>query len=456
MKNNLSGKILISERNLYGSYWILLILGLLIIPLPSAFAQVPSVNGQIAFTVCEPSSDPNLSIQCDIWVMEVDGTGQKNLTNTPDLNETFPAWSPDGAKIAFIEGVNFSNRLMVINADGTGSTVITPNPTNQFAPSWSPGGTQLAIVRLLPGEVITSQFDIVVINVDGSGELNITNSDTDEVDPAWSPDGTKIAFAGVRLESTPDPVTGEPVPASQWEITTVNPDGTGEQILSAGDPGTSRSDLLEEDRSPEWSPDSSRLVFASQSVDPCCDKWKILIVNRDGSGITLLSDNPDVNDFSPSFSPDGLMIVFVSDRDATFGGDFDIYSIPVPAGDSTARVLNANAKRLTKSGNSSDADWGRIEGSLPQAKKYPIFLSLTLQEKSKGGKIKSTPKGIKCGKHCSQNYANGVLVTLIAKPRKRFLFEGWSGACSAAGNQLSCTITIDDAKVIGASFKRIP
>src|ERR671914_150310 len=37
----------------------------------------------------------------DIWVMNADGTNQTNLTNTPDINEGQPAWSPDGTKIAF-------------------------------------------------------------------------------------------------------------------------------------------------------------------------------------------------------------------------------------------------------------------------------------------------------------------------------------------------------------------
>ena len=75
-----------------------------------------SVNGQIAFTVCEPGGP--FGFRCDIWVMNSDGTEQVNITNTPDVSEFEPAWSPDGARIAFVEGDLSVNRLVVVNADG--------------------------------------------------------------------------------------------------------------------------------------------------------------------------------------------------------------------------------------------------------------------------------------------------------------------------------------------------
>ena len=50
-------------------------------------------NGQIAFAFSEFCCD------FDIWVMNPDGTGQTNLTNTPTASEGDPSWSPDGTKI---------------------------------------------------------------------------------------------------------------------------------------------------------------------------------------------------------------------------------------------------------------------------------------------------------------------------------------------------------------------
>ena len=205
---------------------------------PSA-GQSTAVNGKIAFTVCETTG---AGATCDIWVMNPDGSEQVNLTNTPEANETDPAWSPDATKIAYVEGFIAVNRLMVMNADGSEQTAVTPDPSYLFGPTWSPGATQLAFVRMVPGEVISTQFDIIVINVDGSGERNITNTDGDELDPAWSPDGLRIAYAAVRQEQTVNPITGEPETAAQWEIVTSFPDGTDERIISAGDPGHDEGD----------------------------------------------------------------------------------------------------------------------------------------------------------------------------------------------------------------------
>ena len=415
-----------------------------------ASAQVTSINGKIAYTVCEYLGGEQT---CDIWVMNPDGSEQTNLTNTPDLNETAPAWSPDGTKIAFVEGFTGLNRLMMMNGDGTDRAVITPTPSYQFGPTWSPAGTQIAFVRQVPGEVMSIEFDILVINVDGTGETNITSSDYDELEPAWSPDGAKIAFAGVRPEWSQDPETGEPVLYAQWEIVTVNPDGTGEQILSGGDAGTPRALLLEEDRSPAWSPDGRMLVFMSQSVDPCCPPWQIWKVNRDGTGAAVLSDNPEVNDLWPAFSPDGTLIVFTSDRDATSGGDYDLYTMPAPPSPPGASAAAnpeavATVTRLTTSGNSRDPSWGRKPGTLG-----PFTLSISKGTQGPGaGGVASYPAGILCGGDCSEAYASGTVVVLFAIPRAGSSFVGWSGACS--GPKPYCVVTMNGAKGVGARFGR--
>jgi len=70
----------------------------------------------------------------DIWVMSADplagqgGGSPVNLTDTPDVDEGFPAWSPDGTHIAYTTRRDGNNEIYVMNADGTNPSRWTDNP----------------------------------------------------------------------------------------------------------------------------------------------------------------------------------------------------------------------------------------------------------------------------------------------------------------------------------------
>lgn len=408
-----------------------------------------AVNGKIAYTVCD--YDATVGTVCDVWTMNADGSAQTNITNTPLVNEAQPAWSADASRLAYLRDDLGVQVLVVANADGSGAIDVTPTPALQNSPTWSPDGTRIAVSRMVPGTTISTQYDIIVITVATGAEVNITGSasiyDFDEREPAWSPDGTKIAFSGVRFEDTVDPITGDPVTYVQWEIVTINPDGTGEQILSGGVPGSVRATRLEEDRAPAWSPDGQSIVYMTQSVDPCCTPWQIERV--DGSGtVTRLSNDPAVYDMFPSYSPDGTLIVFSSSRD----GGSDIYTIPADSGVPAAMNLRALVapSRLTLVGNASDPTWGAASTTPPPAR--TLTVALELRDPSAGGLVVSLPPGIYCGRDCSETYAKTTIVLLVAAPRWGSRFAGWSGACT--GRQLFCVVTVDRAKALTAAFTR--
>jgi Tol biopolymer transport system component len=139
-----------------------------------------------------------------IFVMNADGSGQRQLTSTG----AEPSWSPDGTQIAFNgDGAD----IWVTNADGTGTaTRITSGPAIDHGADWSPDGSKLAFTRFeyLVGE------QIYVVNAGGTGETRLTDGEPfGDTLPAWSPDGSKVAFTRYVDEGS--------------EIYAVNADGTG-------------------------------------------------------------------------------------------------------------------------------------------------------------------------------------------------------------------------------------
>jgi hypothetical protein len=66
------------------------------------------------------------------------------------------------------------------------------------------------------------------------------------------------------------------------------------------------------------------------------------------------------------------------------------------------------------------------------------------------GLITSQPAGINCGSECEASFSDGAVVTLTATPGTRQQLTSWSGAC--AGAALTCTVTLREARTVGASF----
>jgi hypothetical protein len=70
--------------------------------------------------------------------------------------------------------------------------------------------------------------------------------------------------------------------------------------------------------------------------------------------------------------------------------------------------------------------------------------------KTGNGSVSSTDKNVSCGSKCVAYYNAGATVTLTASPASGSVFVGWGGAC--AGAQGQCTVTLNDAQTVTASF----
>jgi len=75
----------------------------------------------------------------------------------------------------------------------------------------------------------------------------------------------------------------------------------------------------------------------------------------------------------------------------------------------------------------------------------PVTLTVT----APNGSVRSVPPGIDCGADCSEAYALGRVVTLVANPTATYYFTGWSGACSGTAG---CAITMDADKAVTATY----
>jgi TolB protein len=122
--------------------------------------------------------------------MNADGSGVTRLTNNPGLAAGVPdapAWSPDGTRIAFV-GVPSGRRpdIYVMNADGSGLRNLTNTAAQDYSPAWSPDGTRIAYeYGGSTDRGLQTLGDIYVMNADGSGVVRLADDPAPVGRPSW-------------------------------------------------------------------------------------------------------------------------------------------------------------------------------------------------------------------------------------------------------------------------------
>jgi hypothetical protein len=244
-------------------------------PPAAALAAFPGANGKLAFS----SPRSGFPTESNIYTMGADGSAQTRITSF-NGDELYPAWSPDGTRVAFQQDPGLHPEIWTSKADGTDLRRLTNNSADDLHPAWSPDATRIVFAsdRQAPGGNLS---DLYVMNgADGSGAVNITNTPgIDEDFPAWSPNGSRIAFS------------------RDGDIATVAPNGTGLVMLTA----TERREF-----EPDWSPNNAQLVFRTgiNSDD------EIFKMNADGSGVTNLTNTGPAVEERPVWAPAGNKIAF--------------------------------------------------------------------------------------------------------------------------------------------------
>jgi TolB protein len=165
-----------------------------------------------------------------------------------------PSWSPDGKRLALVQGDRRGNTDIVILDVETGRVRrITDSNCINTDPTWNPAGTTLAFTSDRQGGP-----QIFLMEEDGSNVRRLTQEGTYNGSPVWSPSGSMIAYVS-RFEGKFDLFVYKLGEGKAYQITT----------------GVASSE------SPSWSPDERRLVFTSGS------RGGMQLYTTDLSGTTL-------------------------------------------------------------------------------------------------------------------------------------------------------------------------
>jgi Tol biopolymer transport system component len=225
----------------------------------------------------------------DVYLARPDGSNAEVVLHQDGAVFLTVAWSPEGGRLA-IDGE--SGAVLVDSATGTATFIGGTNPV------WSPDGRQLAVLDLSPGGAAADGAHLRI--VDAATDTTIRTVPFPAIGGlAWSPNGRWIAATGGTNGSESNSLVRIDV-------------ATGDVTELDGPSG-----LLDSERQPAWSPDSSHIAFIRWGLeklagchdDPLCTT-DIFVANADGSQALRVNKASGKADH-PSWSPDGRWIAFL-------------------------------------------------------------------------------------------------------------------------------------------------
>ncbi len=220
--------------------------------------------------------DSNRDGDYEVFVMNADGSGQKQLTRNR-ADEASPAFSPDGRRIVFSSARTGDGEIFVMNADGSGQKQLTSAPGRDSYPVFSPDRRRIVFTSERDGDA-----EIFVMNADGSGQKQLTRNSAKDFIADFSPDGRRITFASNR--------------DGDREIFVMNANGSGQTQLTFNTKDTP-SDPADDAR-PVFSPDGRRIAFVSNRDGD----YDVFVMNANGSEQTPVTFNSDFDRF-PDWQP---------------------------------------------------------------------------------------------------------------------------------------------------------
>ena len=230
----------------------------------------------------------------EIFTIDVDGQNLQRLTDN-NYWDLYPAWSPDGMRIAFLSKRDNDLDIYMMNTDGSDQHMFYDSGSHDADIDWA-GDTI----------VFTSGFKIWSIKDDGTRLTQITNPTNagqwgqanlpiGDYDPRLRSEGLKIVFE--RLE---DPESSH----GNYNIFTINSDGAQETRLT----NTNYSQGLA-----SWSHSGDRIVYVVAAINNE-GKYDMYMMEADGSDNHSITPEYFASNFlcySSIFSKDDSEIYFI-------------------------------------------------------------------------------------------------------------------------------------------------
>ena len=252
------------------------------------------------------------------------GTTPRRLTSNR-VHDGLPAWSPDRKQIAFVRDAGRDSDIYVMRADGTGVRRLTGGSrpgrgAQDLYPAWSPDGRSI-VFSSNRGE---REAELYVMQADGSAVRRLTRTPrhVQNIQPRYSPDGRWIVFASNRV--------------AYWNIELFRirvADGGAAKRLTfwgSGDDGAPGDDLT-----PSYSPDGKRIAFVSDRAGG----YAVWTMRADGTGLRRAARHERLTVAFPRYSPDGRSLVYTTFTPDSDQSDLRLWTVGAASGPATPRGL---------------------------------------------------------------------------------------------------------------------